>query len=136
MSQLVAIDVASQTSRGTRQQAVRERRAAVASMLFEGMTTGQVAERVGVSRQAVSQMAKRNGFPVGGRGATVRVASKINCHLYPKLVALAEAAGLSPGAYLARMIKVATDDPQGHRRYMGKAGMASKPCVRSTVSHR
>jgi hypothetical protein len=40
-------------------------------MLFDGMTTIQFVAELGVTRQAVSQMDKRNGFPVGGQGTAV-----------------------------------------------------------------
>lgn len=124
--ELVADDGAKAALRAARVLAQRQKRVAVARMAFEGMTTRQIAAKLGISRQAVSQMSKRYGFPIGDRGATLRITGRINCHLFPKFALLAEAAGQSTGAYLARMIKVATEDPEGHRRYMGRAAQPTR----------
>jgi hypothetical protein len=103
--------------------AAKARRTKIAKLAFDGASAGEIADEIGMSRNAVVLLAKRHGIPLGRAGATQRIVAWTSTKRAKAFAQMAEAAGMSPGAYVDRIIKVATDDPEGFRRFMGREGM-------------
>jgi len=101
----------------------RDRVRLIAMLADDGLTSRQIAERLGISKRRVNQIATNAGFSIGKRGGTGRIGAHVPRLLIGNIADIAAEAGCSRSALVGRAIKAVFEDKATARRMLGKSAL-------------
>lgn len=101
----------------------QRRRHKIAEFADDGMSSEQIASRLGITKQRVNRIANRAGILIGKQGGTGRIGAWVPRRLIASIGDLANDAGCSRSALLGRVIEAVFADKAMAMRLLGKAAL-------------
>ena len=103
----------------------------IAALADEGLTAGEIGERLAMSRQRVMRVAAQFKIRLQPRGGSRRIGVQFNGARYDILKQLADDAGISVGAIIARLAAVVVDDGiVVAKKRLGRHALPKRPYTR------
>lgn len=101
----------------------QERRRLIVLLSDDGLSSTQIAERLGISQRRVNRIAARAGLQIGKSGGSARLGCWVPRRLIGHIGDLANDAGCSRSAMVARVIEAVCSDPAFAKKLLGKEAM-------------
>lgn len=98
----------------------QRRRHTIAALSDEGMSSDQIAEKLGITKRRVNRIAKKAGLKIGKQGGTRRVGAWLDELSVDNIAVVAEEAGVSRSAMVARSLRAMYRDIPTAKKFLGK----------------
>lgn len=101
----------------------RDRIRMISTLSDDGLSSKQIATKLGISKQRVNRIASSAGLQIGKQGGTGRIGAWVPRRLIASIGDLANDAGCSRSALLGRVIEAVFADKAMAMRLLGKAAL-------------